>query len=295
MKEKNKFSSSTFLLIIDVLIYLGVALIFFGSEWGHALVIKDNVARSSKGLTAIKADQNCKLHTNYDGTRTKSITAKELWRANKYPAYPSGRMSIPVIDIHNPLFEGFGEHYQNLSYGVCTAVKGRKMGADNNYVLAGHYMGGYGSAVLDNLHYVHTNDLIYLTDMHHIFVYKSTTKSYSVSPTNVNVEDNIDKKSIITLITCSDFNTNKYGFGQHRTIVQGKLVGKMKATKDNLIRYELADGNVQKKFYSQNAKIGKAKFVNKRVSLNKFGKINLRSVVYGFTLIWGLILLVLLV
>jgi len=44
---------------------------------------------------------------------------------------------------------------------------------------------------------------------------------------------------MITLITCSDFNTSKYGYGQHRTVVQGDLIAKNKATTHNLIATEL--------------------------------------------------------
>jgi len=62
---------------------------------------------------------------------------------------------------------------KTLEYGVVTCLPDRTMGGKNNYVLAGHYMGSYGPAVLDNLHLAKIGDLIYVTDLHHIYAYET--------------------------------------------------------------------------------------------------------------------------
>lgn len=237
----QKIKESIFVLFLGVLLAVGSVMIFVNTEIGHSYIVQDNTEEVSKDLTAKKADENKKQKTSYDATKTKSISAKELWRAKKYPASPIGRMSIPSVDIHNAVFEGFGDHNQNLSYGVVSVLQDRKMGGENNYNLAGHYMGGYGSAVLDNLHYMKPGDKIYVTDMHTIYEYTDKNIAYDIKPTQVEVEQNHGKTKMITLITCSDFNPKAYGYGQHRTVAQGVLTGQYPASKANLEKYELTD------------------------------------------------------
>lgn len=244
MKRKTtgqKIKDSVFVLFLGIVTAIGVVMIFVNTEVGHSYIVQDNAEKVNQNLTVQKADKNRNAKTSFDATKTKSISAKELWRAKKYPASPIGRMSIPKVDIHNPVFNGFGQYNQNLSYGVVTVLPDRKMGGENNYNLAGHYMSGYGSAVLDNLHYIQPGDKIYVTDMHTIYEYTDKNLAYDIKPTQVEVEQNHGKTKMITLITCSDFNPKKYGYGQHRTVAQGVLTGQYEATKANLEKYELTD------------------------------------------------------
>ena len=241
----QKIKDSLFVLFIAIVSAIGVIIIFVNTEIGHSYIVQENEQKADQNLTVQIADQNRKAKTSYDATKTKSISAKELWRARKYPASPIGRMSIPKIDIHNPVFDGFGQYNQNLSYGVVTVLPDRKMGGANNYNLAGHYMGGYGSAVLDNLHYIQPGDKIYVTDMHTIYEYTDKNIAYDIKPTQVEVEQNHGKTKMITLITCSDFNPTKYGFGQHRTIAQGVLTDTYDATEANLKKFELTNKTVK--------------------------------------------------
>lgn len=287
----SKFFRVLLNLVIGLTFYAGVAMIFLGSGWGHSLIVADTASQiSEKGLDAKTAKKNAKQKTSYDASKTKSVSASELWKAKQYPAYPIGRMSIPEVNIHNPLFAGYGSAGQNLSFGVCTVVQGRQMGAVNNYVLAGHYMGSYGSAVLDNLHYVENGDIICVTDMQNIYLYKATYKSYAVKPTQVEVENNVQGQRIITLITCSDFDISKYGFGQHRTVVQGVFVKKIKATKKNLITCELTDKD-QKKTTKPTATVKKVtKASTPRVKEAWYQKLTLKEVVGTFTALWLVVL-----
>lgn len=232
-------------LVFGIMLYVGITLMFLGSGIGQSYIVRENAQQASKRLTIKSADKSRREVTSYDASKTKSINITELWRAKKYPANPIGRMSIPVVNIHNPLFQGFGSHNQNLSYGVVTAVNGRTLGAKNNYVLAGHYMGNYGPAILDNLHYMKTDDIIYVTDMHRIYAYQAKVISFTVNPNQIEVENNQPGNGLITLITCSDFNIPKYGYGKHRTVVQGQLIGSVPATKNNMVRCELTDRDNQ--------------------------------------------------
>lgn len=246
-KEKQRYSlkakiwATVRILLLGALFYLGIGLIFFGSGFGNSYIVQQNAEKAGSNLTAKKVDRNKKRKTNYDASKTSSISAANALRAKKAKAYAIGRIAIPAVNIHNPLFAGYGEQNQNLAYGVVTCLPERVMGGTNNYVLAGHYMGSHGPAVLDNLHLVHQDDLIYVTDMHYIYAYKIKSISFAVKPSQVEVENNVQDRSMITLITCSDFNTSKYGYGQHRTVVQGDLINKIKATKHNLAATELSD------------------------------------------------------
>lgn len=238
---KNKVWATIRVLFFSALFYLGITLIFFGSGFGSSYLFEQNAEKAATGLTAKKADENKKRKTSYDASKTKSISTARILRSKQIKAYAIGRISIPSVNIHNPLFAGYGDRNQNLEYGVVTCVPGRVMGGANNYVLAGHYMGSYGPAVLDNLHLAKTGDMVYITDLQHIFAYEIKTISFAVEPTQVEVENNVNDQSMVTLITCSDFNTSKYGYGQHRTVVQGNLVSKIKATKGNLESTELTE------------------------------------------------------
>lgn len=239
---KVKIINTLYVLIGTVMVVVGLTLLFFNSKLGRAYVVKDNGERVSQHLTAKQADKNKKLKTTYDATKTTSIDSKSLWNSRQYPASPIGRMSIPSVNIHNPVFEGYGSALQNLSYGVCTVVPNRELGVkSNNYVLAGHYMSGYGPAVLDNLHFTKPGDKIYITDMHKIYEYTEGRMAYDITPKQVEVENNIPGKSTVTLITCSDFNPSRYGVGQHRTVAVGQLSNVYSASKENLENFELTD------------------------------------------------------
>lgn len=289
MKNKdltNRIVRTLAVFGFGIVFYIGVALMFLGSGWGHSLIVSDNASNvSTSKLTAKEAEKNAKKKTDYDASKTKSVSASELWKAKQYPAYSIGRMSVPAVNIHNPLFNGYGSAGQNLSYGVCTVLPDRQMGGINNYVLAGHYMGSYGSAVLDNLHYIKNGDLICVTDMKKIYLYKATYKSYAIKPTQVEVENNVQGKKTITLITCSDFNVSKYGYGQNRTVVQGVLAKTVKATKSNLLACELTDKAQKnnKVVALSNKGITSA---SKRVNEKWYQKITLKQVVAAFSSVW---------
>lgn len=282
----QKIKETIFVLFLGILLAVGSIMIFVNTEVGHSYIVQDNTEKVSKDLTAQKADENKKQKTSYDATKTKSISAKELWRAKKYPASPIGRMSIPSVDIHNAVFEGFGDHNQNLSYGVVSVLQDRKMGGENNYNLAGHYMGGYGSAVLDNLHYMKPGDKIYVTDMHTIYEYTDKNIAYDIKPTQVEVEQNHGHTKMITLITCSDFNPQAYGYGQHRTVAQGVLTGQYPASRANLEKYELTDK--VSKTISKKAR----KEVQPTASQKVYSKFSLKSIERIALAIWLVVMAV---
>lgn len=259
-----------------VLFALLAGFFFVNTKVGRSYIVRNNAIRASQQLTAKKAKQNQQADTSFDPTKTHSIGVKQVLQAGNYSAKPIGRMSIPAVNTYNPLFKGFGTQGQNLSYGVCTVLPERALGKDNNYVLAGHYMGGYGPAVLDNIHEAHSGDHIYVTDMEHIYDYRVNKKYLALEPTQVSVEDNTPHTKLITLITCSDFNQAKYGFGKHRTVVQGVYQRTMPATQANLVKYGVSSEIIPTK--------QKQHYQNHRLS-----NLTLPQITASFAIIWVLV------
>lgn len=142
-------------------------------------------------------------------------------------------------------------------------------------------MSGYGPAILDNLHLTKTGDMVYVTNMKTIYAYRIEDIELALDPHQVSVEDNVPGERTITLITCSDFNTAKYGYGGHRTVVSGTLTAAYKATKSNLIKYELADRNV-----SNNQAQSKNKSVKSRVKTTALQKLTLKQLIIIFATLW---------
>lgn len=293
---KNKLLQSIWVLFLGIVFAVGAGTVFVNSGIGHSYIVRHNAENSSKNLTAKQAQQNAKRKTSYDASKTKPVSASELYRASHYPALAIGRMSIPAVNIHNPVFKGFGDHNQNLSYGVCTVLPDRTLGGINNYVLAGHYMGNYGPAILDNLHLVKAGDMVYVTDMQNIYAYRLATLNLAVDPHQVSVEDNMPNQRTITLITCSDFNTAKYGYGKHRTIAQGEETAIYPATKANLRKYELAEQNVSGHKHGSTVKAAKKTIVQKpRVKNSFLQNLTLAQIIVGFAIVWTVVMIIILV
>lgn len=295
----NKLRNMVKSFFLITLLFLGIWLCFSGSGIGHSYMISENARVASKMVTVKTADKNRKKKTSYNASLTKSIDSKEIWRAKQYPVNPVGRMSVPVVNIHNPLFEGYGDHNQNLSFGVVSSVAGRKLGApDTNVCYAGHYMGNYGPAILDNLHYVKPGDVIYITDMHRIYAYKANSIAFDIKPNQVEIENNQKGKSLVTFITCSDFDINKYGYGKHRTVVQGELIGSVPATKTNLVKTELTDkdnqpsmANAKKKKRVYNPVTKKVVYIRKAVAPKITQNITLGQIEAVMVILYFLILI----
>ncbi|MEO5289297.1 class A sortase [Limosilactobacillus allomucosae] len=279
--SKEKLKRTLKCLLMGIIFAIGAVMVFVNSGIGHSYIVRSNAEKASRNLTAKQAKKNAKKSTSYDVAKTKPVTAKTLFDASHYPALPIGRMSIPAVNIHNPVFKGFGTQGQNLSYGVCTVLPDRTLGSENNYVLAGHYMGNYGPAILDNLHLAKTGDVVYVTDMTQIYAYRIEELTLALDPHQVSVEDNIPGQSNITLITCSDFDVVKYGYGKHRTVAQGTLFAKYPATKANLIKYELANRNV-----SNNQPQPQHKTTVSRIKNSPLQRCTLSQIIKIFAIIW---------
>ena len=121
-------------------------------------------------------------------------------------------LSIPSIDLEAPVLPETTVESLNVAL---TQIKKNQVPGKNNFTIAGHNSAVYGRHFnrLDELEY---GDRIYLIDGKKKFAYKVESKTV-ISPTDLEVLNNVEGKSEITLITCT-LN------GTKRIAVKGRLI-----------------------------------------------------------------------
>ena len=112
--------------------------------------------------------------------------------------------------------------------GAGTMKADEKMGAENNYAIAGHHMED-PNILFGPLSKAKIGKKIYLTDEKKVYVYKITKKTV-VDETQVKWIDDIPGESLVTLVTCASGTEGEV----NRIIIQGSLVSTETASKSNL-------------------------------------------------------------
>lgn len=110
-----------------------------------------------------------------------------------------GGLAIPSLSLRLPLMKGLAN--ENLIAGVGTMIPEQQMGK-GNYALVGHNMGRTG-VLFSDIQYIELGTTIYLTDLENIYVYEVTGLEM-LSPTRVEVLNEVPGKNVLTLITCSN-------------------------------------------------------------------------------------------
>ena len=126
-----------------------------------------------------------------------------------------GVITIDKIGLKAPILEGTTK--SNLDAGICSVIAGREMGRAGNYVLAGHKSRVRGTH-FSRLSEVSAGDIITLENSEGKFLY-AVYEVFSVSPDETWVLENIDDRTIATLITC-DYRFNPI----NRLVVRGELI-----------------------------------------------------------------------
>jgi sortase A len=125
-----------------------------------------------------------------------------------------GVLTINSIDVNSPILNGNSAN--NLDVGIVHLVGSADMGADGNYILAGHKSRIYGRH-FSRLHEMKIGDLVQVTNGLNTYQYQVTEiKHVTANDTSV-LADSADP--IITLITC-DYTQTPIG----RLVVIGKLI-----------------------------------------------------------------------
>lgn len=212
-KSKNYLKNSILILIV----LIGLLLIFNQSIKSFIVDQLSQNRIESVTKAAVKKNNNAK--GEFDFSKVKSIGTKQIAKGMVNGNIPVlGKLAVPSVGLKLPIAKGLSDEV--LSVGGGTMKPHEKMG-EGNYALAGHYMTNKG-VLFSPLEGVHIGDMIYITDLTHIYSYKTTSKKI-IDPTRTEVIEDVAGKKLITLITCADGGTNRWS-------IQGKLVKKAKLT-----------------------------------------------------------------
>ncbi|EMF0086994.1 class A sortase [Enterococcus hirae] len=228
MKEKpskgrvKRWIANFFLFL---LLLVGLALIFneqikdyfvknTGDKYAIANVTKDEIKKNNE------------KEASFDFDAVESMSTESVLRAqlNRTDLPVIGSIAVPSVAINIPIFRGLDN--ANLLYGVGTLDPNQQMGK-GNYALASHRSSN-PQLLFTPLENLSLGDKIYLVDLENVYTYKATFKE-KVAPTETQLLNIQEGKSLVTLITCGDMNAVT------RLVVQGeleKVTPMKKATKE---------------------------------------------------------------
>lgn len=223
MAEKKKKRNTRVIVtrvLAVILLLIGLALIFNRQIRNYMISQNQNTAMTS--VTRKKVEQNQKKKGMFDFKKVKEVTFGQVARSrNQNGAHVIGAVAIPDVNMHLPICLGMSDAAMTTGGGTMRADQVMGKG---NYPLAGHYMTAKG-ILFSPLEDVKKGQLVYLTDMKKVYVYKVYMKK-KVNPYAVYLVNNT-KKPIVTLITCADGGANRWA-------VRGNLIKTEKATKQNI-------------------------------------------------------------
>lgn len=140
--------------------------------------------------------------------------AKSQFSAKKFPVI--SQIAIPSVSINLPIFLGVSS--DALLYGAGTLSPTQKLGL-GNYGLISH-LSYDPDALFSPLQRIELGASIYVTDLANVYSYQ-VVKKEQIQPDDLWILDEIPGKTLITLITCADFQA------KNRLAVQGELQWRM--------------------------------------------------------------------
>ncbi|AYV70872.1 class A sortase [Niallia circulans] len=178
----------------------------------------------SLGITGIGMDklssedikEGNNKYASFDFDEVQELDLKTILMANlnKKDITIIGGISIPSVNLNLPIGKGTSKYTLALTAGT---MKEEQVMGEGNYALAGHHM-KRGDLLFSPLYDVEEGAAIYLTDLDYIYEYQIDEKRY-IEATDVEVIDDIEGKTIITLITCDDD-------GEDRFLIRGHFLKK---------------------------------------------------------------------
>lgn len=226
-KNKYKIGISTVIIRIVAVILLIVGLILIFNKQISNQLISHNQHTTLTSLTKKEIDKNQRKKGMYDFSKVKSMDVAQATKSQiKKTSGAIGALAIPEVNMHLPVMLGLSD--DAMSTGGGTMRADQKMG-QGNYPLAGHYMTAKG-ILFSPLEDVKKGELIYLTDLKKVYVYRIYMKKV-VDPSAVWLVNNT-KRKIITLITCADGGVNRWA-------IRGSLIKTEKANDNNLKVFQI--------------------------------------------------------
>lgn len=161
------------------------------------------IDRASDDLLLIDSDvlaENINADVSYDFEKVEELTLTDVMSLQSMSSYVPviAQIAIPSVNIHLPIAKGLSE--TALATGAGTMKEAQQLG-EGNYALASHNLEGT-DVLFSPLHQLQIGELIYITDLQHIYTYEVTIAEV-VEPTAVHVLDDVPNKRLLTLITCA--------------------------------------------------------------------------------------------
>ncbi|MFM0585404.1 class A sortase [Streptococcus suis] len=213
-KKKRKGSFWRNLLTV-VLILISLALIFNTSIRNFIIGWNTNKYQISN-VTTEDIEKNKQAETTFDFDQVQSISTEAIlaaqWDAQRLPVI--GGIAVPELGINLPIFKGVFN--TSLMYGAGTMKENQEMGK-GNYALASHHIFGVTGAadvLFSPLDRAKNGMKIYITDKTNVYTYVIDSVEI-VSPESVYVIDDVEGRTEVTLVTCTDYNATQ------RIIVKG--------------------------------------------------------------------------
>ncbi len=199
------------------MILISLALIFNTSIRNFIIGWNTNKYQISN-VTTEDIEKNKQAETTFDFDQVQSISTEAIlatqWDAQRLPVI--GGIAVPELGINLPIFKGVFN--TSLMYGAGTMKENQEMGK-GNYALASHHIFGVTGAadvLFSPLDRAKNGMKIYITDKTNVYTYVIDSVEI-VSPESVYVIDDVEGRTEVTLVTCTDYNATQ------RIIVKGVL------------------------------------------------------------------------
>jgi len=171
------------------------------------------------GIDKISADdikKNNGKNSSFDFDEVQELDLRTILMANlnKNDITIIGGISIPSVSLNLPIGKGTSKYTLALTAGT---LKEEQVMGEGNYALAGHHM-KRDDLLFSPLYNVEKGAAVYLTDLNYIYEYK-IYEQRTIEATDVEVIDDIEGETVLTLITCDDD-------GETRLLTRGHFVQK---------------------------------------------------------------------
>ncbi|MBF6626726.1 class A sortase [Tuanshanicoccus lijuaniae] len=230
-KRRRRRRGGTFRTILGILLILVALGLFAMDPIKNHMIEKGQTQNAIGNLTVEKVRENKKKAVTYNWEEISTLSAYEVIRKNVNPDdLPTiGGIAIPSVNMNLPIYKGVSE--AGMYLGAGTLYADQEMG-ESNYSLASHHS-IHKDLLFAPLLRVKNGDLVYLTDLEHVYVYE-IDNIRTVPPTAVEVTYPTEK-AILTLITCDSAL-------EDRVVVQASLKEKVdinKATPEMVSAFKL--------------------------------------------------------
>ena len=216
-KQTKKKSSIGRNILFILLMLISLALIFNSSIRNFIIGLNSNKYQITK-VTAEEIEENKQAKTTFDFDQVEAISTEAVlaaqWEAQQLPVI--GGIAVPELGINLPIFKGVSN--VALMYGAGTMKEAQEMGK-GNYALASHHIfavAGAADVLFSPLDRAQNGMKIYITDKTTVHTYVIDSVQ-TVTPDSVHVIDDIEGRTEITLVTCTDYDATA------RIIVKGVL------------------------------------------------------------------------